>query len=386
MTTDPIDDHSPFRESPDMAPTDRSLIDELLKGSLSRRDAMRALAIAGSAVLLPRTSTSQEPAARDTVPLVPPFAPTGWRTVWLDHLSYHCADYEKAAAFYVALMGWTVRADDGQQAVLDIGDGEGSVVFRGGLTTPPPAALTDDGLGPKRAPTRAIYDGFAWGIEPWDTARVKAALEQRGLNPVADHVGSAYRSFHVKDPDGFDLWISNARKNLRRPSSGAAKLKAPLPFEPTHWKTRFVDHLSFEVADYRRSAAFYNALLGWTVRKGPGGGDDWPDSPRSLTMRMGTVAGAIVRASAAATRAADSTNHAARASGVTATIGHISFGIAPWNTERVRQELIKRGVYYTIDGKHTPRDDMADALSSFHVPDAMGWDLQISNRVKPSSS
>ena len=352
---------------------------------ISRRDALRALAIGGAAIALPGRLIAQQQEPRDTTPLTPPFAPTGWRVVWLDHLSYHCADYEKAAAFYVALMGWTVRANDGKQAVLDIGDNSGSVVFRGGLAAPPPAALTDAGLG-SRAPTRAVYDGFAWGIEPWDTTKVKAELEKRGLNPVADHVGSTYRSFHVKDPDGFDLCVSNARKNVRRPASGSAKLNAPLPFQATNWKTRFVDHLSFEVADYRRSAAFYEALLGWKVRDVPGGGDDWPDSPRSLTMRIGSVGGAIVRANAAANRAADSTGRggaaAARSSGVTATIGHISFGIEPWDTERVRQDLIKRGVYYTINGKQTPRDDMAGALASFHVPDAMGWDLQISNRTK----
>jgi catechol 2,3-dioxygenase-like lactoylglutathione lyase family enzyme len=367
----------------------RRPVDELARETISRRDALRVLALGGAALALPNALAGQGQEPRDTVPLVPPFAPTGWRTVWLDHLSYRCTDYEKAAAFYVALMGWTVLADDGKQAVLDIGDNEGTVVFRGGLASPPPAALTDEGVG-RRTPTQAVYDGFAWGIEPWNTAAVKAELEKRGLDPVADHAGSAYRSFHVKDPDGFDLCISNARKTLRRPTGGASKLRAPMPFASTHWKTRFVDHLSFEVADYRRSAAFYEALLGWTVRRGPGGGDDWPDSPRSLTMRIGRVAGAIVRASAAASRGAESSGRgggASRpASGVTATIGHISFGIEPWDTERVRQALIDRGVYYTIDGRHTPRDDMAGALSSFHVPDAMGWDLQISNRVAPSKS
>lgn len=374
-----------------MTDSQRDIVEQFMEGRITRRDLLLALAAAGAAAL-PATLLAQRGAARDTVPLVPPFTPTGWRTVWLDHLSYRCADYEKAAAFYVALMGWKVRSNDGKEAVLDIGDDSGSVVFRGGLVTPPPAALTDEGLGPKRAPTRAKYDGFAWGIEPWDTAKVKAELEKRGLAPVADHVGSDYRSFHVKDPDGFDLWISNGRKSLRQPSSGPARLTAPQPFEPTHWKTRFVDHLSFEVADYRRSAAFYNALLGWQVRPGAGGGDDWPDSPRSLTMRIGKVAGAIVRANAAASpTAGDSAGRGGAGSrqsapgGVTATIGHISFGIEPWDTERVRQELIKRDVVYTINGQRAPRDDMAGALSSFHVPDAMGWDLQISNRVHPST-
>jgi catechol 2,3-dioxygenase-like lactoylglutathione lyase family enzyme len=337
--------------------------DDSIHRPLSRRSALRALAAGATTLALPRALFAQDSQTA-------PFAPTGWHTVWLDHLSYQCTDYEKAAAFYVALMGWSVRANDGKQAVLDIGAGEGSVIFRGGLTTPPPAALTDEGLGSTRPAIHAVYDGFAWGIEPWNTAKVQAELEKRGLNPVADHVGSTYRSFHVKDPDGFDLWISNARNHLRRPAKGAAKLNAPLPFEATHWKTRFVDHLSFEVADYRRSAAFYQALLGWQPRQGPGGGDDWPDSPSSVTMRIGNVAGAIVRA-----KAKDATK---------ATIGHISFGIAPWNTAEVRADLIKRGVVYTINGQRVPRDDMADALSSYHVPDAMGWDLQISNRIRPS--
>ena len=70
---------------------------------------------------------------------------------------------------------------------------------------------------------------------------------------------------------------------------------------------------------------------------------------------------------------------------VTAAIGHISFGIANWNTERVREELIKRDVAYTTkDGKREPRPDMTGTLESFHVPDAMGWDLQIGNKIAPN--
>src|SRR5262245_18826210 len=80
---------------------------------------------------------------RDTTPLVPPFEATGWKTVWLDHLNYQCVDYRKAAAFYATLMGWTVRSDDGKQAMLDMGDNSGGIVIRGGMTAPPPAAITD---------------------------------------------------------------------------------------------------------------------------------------------------------------------------------------------------------------------------------------------------
>jgi catechol 2,3-dioxygenase-like lactoylglutathione lyase family enzyme len=239
-----------------------------------------------------------------------------------------------------------------------------------------------------------VFDGFAWGIEPWDTDKVKAALEKRGLSPVADHAGSDYRSFHVKDPDGFDLAITNGTKALRRKTPASGRLPAPAPFEPTGWNTLYLDHISFEVADYRRSAAFYEALLGWSVRPGGGG---------QASVQIGTIAGAIIRGNAAARAAArgggrgggaggDSSGAAPAptpapgvpANGITATIGHISFGIENWDTERVRAELKKRDVVYVNrDGEREPRPDMTGTLQSFHVPDAMGWDLQIGNKIAP---
>ena len=273
---------------------------------------------------------------RDTTPLVPPFESTRWKTVWLDHLNYQCVDYKKAAAFYAALMGWKVRSDDGKRAVLDIGESSGGIVIRGGLAAPPPAAI----------------DGFAWGIEPWDTDKVKVELEKRGLKPVADHHGSDYRSFRVKDPDGFDLAITNGSKALRRKTPANAKLPAPAPFEPTGWNTLYLDHISFEVPDFRRSAAFYQALLGWDVRPGNG---------TQASVQIGSIAGAIIRGNAAARAAARGNAGAAApapppANGVTATIGHISFGIENWDTERVRAELKKRDVVYVNrEGQREPR-------------------------------
>ncbi len=382
--------------------TPRDSFDTCDDGIITRRQLLHSLGAA--AVAIPALSFGQAPAggnaaaargqggaARDTIPLTPPFAPTGWKTVWLDHLSYQCADYEKAAAFYVALMGWKVRSDDGTQAVLEIGENSGDIIMRGGLAAPPSAALTDASVGAVRA--KALFDGFAWGIEPWNTDVVKAELEKRGLHPVADHSGSDYKAFRFKDPDGFDVWVTNGTKARRRKKAAAGKLRAAAPFKPTNWKTLFVDHLSFEVADYRRSAAFYQALLGWQVRGARGTAPSWPDAPNSMTMIMGDVAGAIVRTSAAGRGAGsgrgslsgDSSGRLASPSPATATatIGHISFGIGNWNAERVRAELIERDVVYAINGTRTPRDDMAGGLESFHVPDAMGWDLQISNRIAP---
>jgi len=364
----------------------RQLADDLDAGRISRRQLLTALA---AALALPRVVRGQEQTAgrgrgnqpRDTTPLVPPFEATGWKTVWLDHLSYQCTDYKKAAAFYATLMGWRVRSDDGKQAVLDIGENSGGIIIRGGLTAPPPAAITDAGLGVSRPPIHAVFDGFAWGIEPWDTDKVKAELEKRGLKPIADHHGSDYKAFRIKDPDGFDLAITNGTRALRRKAPASAKLPAPAPFAPTGWETLYLDHISFEVPDFRRSAAFYQALLGWKMRTGNG---------TQASAQIGDVGGAIIRGNAAArarARGGDAAVDTKAANGVTAAIGHISFGIANWNTERVREELKKRDVAYTNkEGQREPRPDMTGTLESFHVPDAMGWDLQIGNKIAPTRS
>jgi catechol 2,3-dioxygenase-like lactoylglutathione lyase family enzyme len=379
------------------------LLDDFRDGTLSRRQLFQALAAAAVAVpalAVAQGTTGARPdsgraggrgrgggAPRDTVPLVPPFEPTGWTTVWLDHLNYQCVDYRKAAAFYATLMGWKVRSDDGQQCMLDIGENSGGIIIRGGLTAPPPAAITDAGLGVNRPPVRAVFDGFAWGIAPWDEKKVEAELKKRGLNPVADHHGSDYRAFRIKDPDGFDVAVTNGTKANRRRTPATGKLPAPEPFEPTHWNTLYLDHISFEVPDYRRSAAFYQALLGWEVRPGGGG---------QASVQIGTIAGAIIRGNAAARAAAAAARGRGGdagaapppppppANGVGAAIGHISFGIENWNTERVREELKKRDVVYVNrEGQREPRPDMTGTLESFHVPDAMGWDLQIGNKIAP---
>ncbi len=374
-------------------------------GRISRRQLLQALAIAAVAVpanLLGQGAGGRATTAADTgragragaaaqaappVPLVLPFQETGWKTVWLDHFSYQCVDYKRAAAWYATLMGWKVRSDDGRQAVLDIGENSGGIIIRGGLAAPPPAAITDAGLGMARPPVQAVFDGFAWGITPWDTDKVKAELDKRGLNPVADHVGSDYKSFRVKDPDGFNVAITNGTKELRRKGPANAKLPAPAPFEPTGWNTLFLDHISFEVPDFRRSAAFYQALLGWTVR---------PVSATATqgSVTIGDIGGAIIRGNAA-TRARGGRGDSAAAGAapppprpanvVTAAIGHISFGIQGWDTEKVRAELKKRDVAYTnrTTGAREPREDFTGQLLSFHVPDAMGWDLQIGNKTGP---
>src|SRR6202050_1703884 len=129
-----------------------------------------------------------------TAPIQPLFAPTGWKTIALEHISFQVPDYRKEAAFYIALMGWKLRSDDGKQAVLDIGDW-GSAIFK---AAPPEQ-------------TRALVDGIGYAIAPWNAKTVEAELRKRDLNPVADNSGQGFERFHVKDPDGFDVQIGNTK-------------------------------------------------------------------------------------------------------------------------------------------------------------------------------
>jgi catechol 2,3-dioxygenase-like lactoylglutathione lyase family enzyme len=354
-----------------------TLLNDFDRGRISRRQLLQALGI--TVALRPAAAFAQGQCggARagtpecDPTPAKLPFEPTGWKTVMLDHLSCQAADYPKEAAYYAALMNWKIRSDDGKQALLDIGDW-GGLLLRGGYQSPappptPPAAANPAAGGgqggPPRAPRLAAFDGFCWGIDPWDAKTVEAELRKRGLNPVADHQGKDVQSFHVKDPDGFDLQISNGSRKNRRQGPAAGKTSAPAPFASPSWKTVWLDHISFEVSNYKETAAFYHALIGWK----PG-----TDEGSQNSMQIGDIGGIIIRRG----------NRPAAAPGAPpaprrASIGHISFGITPFDPDDVKAELEKRGLNARVDTGG--RGDIhTSQYKSYHTTTPNGYDLQIS--------
>ncbi len=304
----------------------------------------------------------------DTSAIKPVFDPTGWKTVSLDHITIQVADYRKEAAFYNALMGWRLRNDDGSRAVMEIGDW-GTVVLKGGL---PPAAPDTSGRGGgrggARAASNALVQTFAWGIQPWDTKKIEAELRARGLSPVADNEDGV-ESFHVKDPDGFDLQISDGRKS-RRATAATATLAEPLPFEPTGWKTVWLDHISFSVTNYKESASFYMNLLGWKPTYDEGSQNE---------LMIGDVGDIIVRGGNPLDP--EFGRGGGRGGAVPgqrrARIDHISFGIQPWDTDKVKDELEKRGLRARVDTSTGDEIHVA-AYKSYHTTTPNGFDLQIS--------
>ena len=115
------------------------------------------------------------------------------------------------------------------------------------------------------ASARVVVESFSFAIDRWNAKNVEAELRKRGLTPVADN-DREFESFHVKDPDGWDVQISNGRglTKSRQSTPAAAKLSVPAPFQSTGWKTVWLDHFSFNATNYKESASFYSNLLGWT--------------------------------------------------------------------------------------------------------------------------
>ncbi len=307
----------------------------------------------------------------NTAAIPPVFASTGWKTVALDHITFRVADYKKEAAFYIALMGWTLRSDDGTQAVLDISPW-GSVVFKQvAAETFGTQATSNTGRG---GPVRAIVESFGFAIDKWNAKKVDEELRKRGLSPVAENDDKDFESFHVKDPDGFDLQISNGSGHSRnRKTAATARLSEPAPFEPTGWKTVWLDHFSYGATDYKKSVSFYTNLLGWTPTYDEGSQNE---------CMIGEIGDIIIRGGNSLAPDFGKTN--ARTGG---RIDHISFGIAPWNTDGVKAQLEKRGLRAQIDtsSKHKAPDGtwVADdihtaAFKSYHTQTPNGYNLQIS--------
>jgi catechol 2,3-dioxygenase-like lactoylglutathione lyase family enzyme len=408
------------------------------RGTISRRHLLQALGVAAVSMPLTRVfgqgqcagRASDTTAACNKTPFKAPFEPTGWKTVLLDHFSMQVTDAEREAAFYAAFIGWKVRSNDGKEIYMDIGDW-GGVKIRGGYV--PPAgglragrggggrggAAGDSAAGvrgqgggrggadstgrgraggggggggrgedpshmaPCNTPRMegvanggALWDGFCWGIDKWDTNKVEAALKARGLNPVADHSGDDFRSFHVKDPDGMDVQISNGNKKNRRRTPATGKLNIPLPFEPTGWKTMYLDHISYQCTSYKETVAFYEALLGWK-----GLGDEGSQNETQISPEIG---GLLIRSGTNGNANSPTFVMPAQRRAV---MNHISFGISPFDPDVVNAELCKRGLQARVDtgaiasSPASEHDIHTATYKSFHTRTPNNYDLQFSSKI-----
>jgi len=149
------------------------LLHDFEQGFMSRRQLIQSLAMTAAAAAAPSTAAAEG---------------KGFKAVGVNHISFQVADYAKTRDFYADLLGMKVLKDTGRQCNLTFGD-------QGSWLLPRNAR---EGSTPPRV------DHIAYTIENWDKDAVEAELKRRSLNPRPD----TDNSFHVKDPDGFDVQIS----------------------------------------------------------------------------------------------------------------------------------------------------------------------------------
>jgi catechol 2,3-dioxygenase-like lactoylglutathione lyase family enzyme len=411
------------------------LFSDFDRGQISRRSLLRALGFA--AVATPFTAplsrmfaqgqcagrATDTTAACQKTPMPAPFKPTGWKTVLMDHFSMKVTDAEREAAWYAAFLGWKVRSNDADGIYMDIGDW-GGVMIKGGYTPPPNAGRGGGGGGgrvaagdttggrggaaraggggggggrgaggaPRVDPSNmaacdvpkvariqgagALWDSFCWGISPWDTKKVEAALKDRGLNPVADHQGKDFFSFHVKDPDGMDVQISNGTKKNRRQGPANGKLNVELPFESMGLKTVYLDHISYQCTSYKETVAFYEALLGWK-----GLGDEGSQNETQISPEIG---GLLIRSGASGNAFAPGFVMPAQRRAV---MNHISFGVTPFDADRIWADCCKRGLPASVDtgaiasSPEKEHDIHTASYKSFHTNSPNNYNVQFSAKI-----
>ncbi|MBI2188866.1 MAG: VOC family protein [Acidobacteria bacterium] len=152
-------------------------------------------------------------------------------------------------------------------------------------------------------------------------------------------------------------------------AAGSAGVRAQ---STTPFKAVRLDHISYQVPDYRRTRDFYAGLIGMSVEA--------DNSKDYCQLQFGDVHNGGARA-----RSFLSLRTPAAGNGqpVTPRIDHLAFAIDEWDTTRVSAELERRGF--------TPRlapagDGDTPNYVSFYVVDPNGIELQISGIARPGDA
>ncbi len=201
------------------------LLADFERGFMNRRQLIHSLTFAATAAAATREALAQTPAAAPQAPAAPAAGHRpAFKTVELDHISYQVKDYRVTRDFYADLMGMEVRNDNGKnQCELYFGNSmllarnhfqrQGEPAASNAAPAPAPQATPPaGGRGNRPAPT-SLVDHISYRIYNWDTDQVREELMRRNLltaNARPDTGGGIkdYSSFHVSDPDGFNLQIS----------------------------------------------------------------------------------------------------------------------------------------------------------------------------------
>jgi catechol 2,3-dioxygenase-like lactoylglutathione lyase family enzyme len=159
------------------------LVDRFENGRITRRELIHRLSLMVGAAVLPSAGEAQTAAH--------PLKATGF-----NHISFVVSDYARTRDFYAELLGLRVAKDDAKarQCFLHLADGS--------------FILPRNPARPNVTPP--VVNHFAVGIANWDKPKIEAELKRRRLHYREDRDIPA-DSFHLTDPDGYDLQLVNER-------------------------------------------------------------------------------------------------------------------------------------------------------------------------------
>jgi catechol 2,3-dioxygenase-like lactoylglutathione lyase family enzyme len=157
-----------------------NLLRDYEHGKLTRRQLIRTLALTATAAAAVGPAEAASPA----------------NALSINHVSMQVADYTKTRDFYAGLFGMKVSDDDGKtQCRLTFGDN---------ILIPRNASSRPGG--------KVGVDHIAYTLANWDSDKsvkpaVEAELKRRGLQ-----IRVTEGSFHVQDPDGFEVQMGGKKQ------------------------------------------------------------------------------------------------------------------------------------------------------------------------------
>lgn len=148
-----------------------NLVTRFEKGTLTRRELIRGLAILA--------------AASGTAAAMPQEA--GFKGAKIDHVSIQVTDLQRSIDFYQKLFGFSVVSQDKSNEIVRLGINKTLVSLH------------------HKSPM-GLVDHFAIGVDPFNKESVTRELKQRGVTPD-ENIDAG---FHIKDPEGLSVQIVQA--------------------------------------------------------------------------------------------------------------------------------------------------------------------------------
>jgi catechol 2,3-dioxygenase-like lactoylglutathione lyase family enzyme len=164
----PYDLSAKSSQEADMESIISGLVGRFERGSLSRRDLVRSLAV------LAASGTAA--GAQEEL---------NFKAASIDHVSIQVADLQRSIDFYQKIFGFSVVSQEQARSIMRLGNTRTLVSLN------------------RESPT-GIVDHFAIGIPKFNKDVAVRYLKERGAAPLEGN----FAGFHVKDPDGIRVQIS----------------------------------------------------------------------------------------------------------------------------------------------------------------------------------